>query len=166
MSDLDFTFDALLERVSAGERLSADDIHDLAATPDILSLGMLADALRRRLHDTRTTFLRVAECAFEAQSLEPAQVKAQEIRITGSPAHLADAMRAVEVIKSKGDRTVSAFSWSDVERMAAGASIAAGTEAAARRGSRQRVGSAARRPGRPGADRERAGNGAGSRSCD
>ena len=117
--------DALLERVSAGERLSADDIHDLAATPDILSIGMLADALRRRLHDTRTTFLRVAECALEAPSLESAQVKAQEIRITGSPAHLADAMRAVEVIKSKGPRTVSAFTWSDVERMASGASIAA-----------------------------------------
>lgn len=117
--------DALLERVSAGERLSADDIHDLAATPDILSIGMLADALRRRLHDTRTTFLRVAECALEAPSLEPAQVKAQEIRITGSPAHLADAIRAVEVIKSKGNRTVSAFTWSDVERMASGASIAA-----------------------------------------
>ena len=117
--------DALLERVSAGERLSADDIHDLAATPDILSIGMLADALRRRLHDTRTTFLRVAECALEAPSLESAQVKAQEIRITGSPAKLADAMRAVEVIKSKGPRTVSAFTWSDVERMASGASIAA-----------------------------------------
>jgi len=117
--------DALLERVSAGERLSADDIHHLAATPDILSIGMLADALRRRLHDTRTTFLRVAECALEAPSLESAQVKAQEIRITGSPAHLADAMRAVEVITSKGHRTVSAFTWSDVERMASGASIAA-----------------------------------------
>ena len=117
--------DALLERVSAGERLSADDIHDLAATPDILSIGMLADVLRRRLHDTRTTFLRVAECALEAPSLELAQVKAQEVRITGSPAQLADAMRAVEVIKSKGNRTVSAFTWSDVERMASGASIAA-----------------------------------------
>jgi aminodeoxyfutalosine synthase len=117
--------DALLERVSAGERLSADDIHDLAATPDILSIGMLADVLRRRLHDNRTTFLRVAECALEAPSLESAQVKAQEIKITGSPAQLADAIRAVEVIKSKGNRTVSAFTWSDVERMASGASIAA-----------------------------------------
>jgi len=117
--------DALLERVSAGERLSADDIHDLAATPDILSIGMLADVLRRRLHDTRTTFLRVAECALEAPALEPAEVKAQEIKITGSPVQLADAMRAVEVIKSKGNRTVSAFTWSDVERMASGASIAA-----------------------------------------
>ena len=117
--------DVLMERVSAGERLSADEIRHLATTPDILSIGMLADVLRRRMHETRTTFLRVAECALDAPALDPAHVKAQEIRITGSPAQLADAMRAVEVIKSKGDRTVSAFTWSDVERMASGASIAA-----------------------------------------
>jgi len=116
--------DALMERVSAGERLSADDIRDLAATPDILSIGMLADVLRRRLHDTRTTFLRVAECAFDAPALEPAHVTAQEIRINGLPAQLAAVLRAVEIIKSKGNRTVSAFTWSDVERMASGGSIA------------------------------------------
>ena len=117
--------DALMERVSAGEPLSADDIRDLAATPDILSIGMLADVLRRRLHHTRTTFLRVADCALEAPAIEPAEVKAQEIRINGSPAQLADAMRAVEVVKSKGDRTVCGFTWADVERMASGGSIAA-----------------------------------------
>jgi aminodeoxyfutalosine synthase len=117
--------DALMERVSGGARLSADDIHDLAATPDILSIGMLADVLRRRLHDTRTTFLRIAECALDAPAIEPAQVKAQEIRITGSPAQLADAVRAVEVVKSKGDRTVSAFTWQDVERISGGNNAAA-----------------------------------------
>src|ERR1044072_5476424 len=96
--------DALMGRVSAGERLSADDIRNLATTPDILSIGMLADVLRRRLHDSRTTFLRVAECALDAPALEPAQVKAQKIRITGSPSKLADAVRAVETIKPKGNR--------------------------------------------------------------
>ena len=117
--------DALMERVSAGERLSADHIRDVAATPDILSIGMLADVLRRRLHDTRTTFLRVAECALDAPAIDPAHVKAQEITITGSPAQLSGALRAVEIIKSKGNRTVCAFTWSDVERMASGRSIAA-----------------------------------------
>lgn len=112
--------DALLERVSAGERLSAGEIQDLAATPDILSIGMLADVLRRRLHNTQTTFLRIAECAIDAPSIEPAQIKAQEIRIVGSPAQLADAVRAVEVVKSKGDRTVSAFTWQDVVRISGG----------------------------------------------
>jgi aminodeoxyfutalosine synthase len=117
--------DALMERVSAGARLSADDIRDLAAAPDILSIGMLADVVRRRLHATRTTFLRIAECALDAPAIDPAHVKAQEIRINGSPAQLADALRAVEVVKSKGDRTVCAFTWSDIERMASGGGIAA-----------------------------------------
>jgi aminodeoxyfutalosine synthase len=112
--------DVLMERVAAGERLSADEVRDLATTPNILSLGMLADVVRRRLHGNRTTFLRVAECALDAPALDPAQVKAQEIRITGSPAQLADALRAIEAIKSKGDRTVCGFTWADVERMAAG----------------------------------------------
>ncbi len=117
--------DLLMERLTAGERLSADDISDLATTPDILSLGMLADVVRRRLHDNRTTFLRVAECALEAPALDPAHVNAQEIRITGSPAQLADALRAIEAIKSKGDRTVCGFTWADVERLAAGDNITA-----------------------------------------
>jgi len=109
-----------MERVTAGERLSADEIRDLAATPDILSLGMLADVVRRRLHDGRTTFLRVAECPLAAPVVEPAFVKAQEIRIDGAPARLDDALRAIEIIKSKGDRTVSAFTWADIERISGG----------------------------------------------
>ena len=40
---------------------SAPDLHALAATHDIISLGMLADEVRRRLHGTRTTFVRVAD---------------------------------------------------------------------------------------------------------
>ena len=115
--------DAMMERVAAGVRLSADDIRDLASAHDILSLGMLADVVRRRRHDTRTTFLRVAECTLDAPAIDAAHAKAKEIRISGSPAQLADAIRAVEVIKSLGDRTVSAFTWADVERMAAGSSV-------------------------------------------
>jgi len=117
--------DALMERVSAGDRLAAHEIRDLAASPDILSIGMLADVLRRQLHDRRTTFLRVAECALDAPALDPGHVKAQEIRINGSPAQLADALRAVEVVKSKGDRTVSALTWADVERLAGARNVAA-----------------------------------------
>ena len=56
-------FDAHIDRISAGERLTADEIRELARTPDILPLGMLADALRRRLHGTRATFVRVAACS-------------------------------------------------------------------------------------------------------
>jgi aminodeoxyfutalosine synthase len=116
--------DVLMERVTAGGRLSADDIHDLASAPDILSLGMLADAVRRRRHGNRTTFLRVAECMLDSPVIDAAHAKAQEIAINGSPAQLDDAIRAVEAVKSLGDRTVCAFTWTDVERMAAGGSVA------------------------------------------
>jgi aminodeoxyfutalosine synthase len=112
--------DVLMDRITAGERLSADDIRELAATSDILSLGMLADVVRRRLHQARTTYLRVTECAVDAPVIDAAHVKAQEIRITGVPAQLADAVRAVETLKSKGTRTLSAFTWAEVERLAGG----------------------------------------------
>ena len=117
------SIDALIERVTAGERLAADEVRDLATTPDILSLGMLADALRRRLHATRATFLRVAECGIDSPVLDPAVTKAREVRLTGSPAQLSDALRAIEAAKAMGDRTVSALTWSDVERMSTGDSI-------------------------------------------
>jgi hypothetical protein len=52
-----------------------------------------------------------------------ALAKAREVRITGSPARLADALRAVEGVKTMGDRTVSAFTWSDIERMASSESL-------------------------------------------
>ena len=117
------SLDALIERVTGGERLSGDEVRDLATTPDILSLGMLADALRRRLHATRTTFLRVAECRIDSPVLDAAVMKAQEVRLTGSPAQLSDALRAIEAVKTLGDLTVSALTWSDIERMATGDSV-------------------------------------------
>ena len=117
------SLDALIGRVTAGERLSADEVRDLATTPDILSLGMLADVLRRQLHATRTTFLRVAECSIDSPTLDPALIKAQEVRLTGSPAQLSDALKAIEAVKALGDRTVSALTWSDVERLATGEGI-------------------------------------------
>lgn len=116
-------FDTLSDRIAAGERLSAAEVRDLATAPDILSLGMLADVLRRRLHASRATFLRVAECPVDSPVTADALAKAREVRITGSPARLADAIRAVEGVKAMGDRTVSAFTWSDIERMASGESL-------------------------------------------
>ena len=110
-------FDAQIERISSGERLSADEIRALARTPDVLPLGMLADALRRRLHGTRATFLRVAACAFDQSIADAAPPAAREIRLTGSPESLDAAVSAVQAAKSvAGVRTVAAFSWSDAER--------------------------------------------------
>lgn len=114
------TFDHLMEQVTAGERLSADDIAQLAATPDILSVGMLADALRRALHGMQVTYLRVAACAFDRSFTDAVPPAAREVRITGTPETLDVAAAAVKRAKAvAGDRVVSGFSWTTLERLAA-----------------------------------------------
>jgi hypothetical protein len=117
------SFDRYMERVSRGDRLTSDEIRELAATPDILSLGMLADALRRRLHRTHVTFLRVAAVPFDGvEASLPAA--AREVRLTGYPANLDAAVASVETVKaSSGDRTVAGFSWVDVVGWSAGSSF-------------------------------------------
>ncbi len=110
-------FDAHIERIAAGDRLSADEIRELARTPDILPLGMLADALRRRLHGARATFLREASCAFDQSIADAVPPAAREIRLTGAPDTLDAAVNAVQAARSvAGTRTVAAFSWADAER--------------------------------------------------
>jgi len=112
------TFNTFLDRVNAGERLSADDVVQLAATPDIVSVGMLADALRRHLHGTRVTYVRVATCPFDGSFTSAVPPVAREVRITGSPATLADALAAVQTAKAvAGERLVSGFSWLDVAHL-------------------------------------------------
>jgi aminodeoxyfutalosine synthase len=118
------TFDSLMSRIAAGERLATDDIAQLATTPDILPLGMLADAVRRRLHGAQVTYLRVAACPFDKSFSDAVPPGAREVRITGAPDTLSIALSAVESAKAvAGQRTVSGFSWTDVERFAAGGSV-------------------------------------------
>jgi aminodeoxyfutalosine synthase len=117
-------FDVLMERVTAGERLGADDLMQLAASPDILQLGMLADTVRRRLHGAQVTYVRVALCPFDKSVTDAVPLAAREVRVTGSPDSLEVATTAVETARAvAGERTVSAFSWIDVERFAASAGV-------------------------------------------
>jgi aminodeoxyfutalosine synthase len=110
-------FDTYVDRVAGGERLSPDDIRELARTPDILPLGMLADVLRRRLHGRRVTFLRVASCAFDQSIADAVPPAARELRLLGSPDTLDAAINAVGAAKSvAGVRPVAAFTWADAER--------------------------------------------------
>ena len=118
------TFDRQLERVTAGERLTAPEIAALAAAPDILPLGMLADAARRRALGARVTYLRVAPCTLDQPGARTIPVAAREVRIVGTPTTLDVATTAVERAKAAaGERTVSGFSWGDVERAASAAGV-------------------------------------------
>jgi CofH/MqnC C-terminal region len=100
--------------------VSEQELSTLTATHDIITLGILADDLRRARHGLRTTFVRVAlvDARVGAQVGRPAG--AGELRITGVPASRADAVARVrEVVEQAGGVPVSAFSLGDVERLAA-----------------------------------------------
>lgn len=115
------TFDRYMERISAGERLPVDEVHELATTPDILPLGMLADTARQRIHGLRTTFVRVASIDVDGGGAASIPPSAREIRLKGSPEQLAIAVDGITRAKAAaGGRVVSALSWSDVERFASG----------------------------------------------
>ncbi len=108
-----------MDRVNAGERLTPDEIAHLVSTPDILPLGMLADALRRRLHDTQVTYLRVASCAFNESFTGTVLPAAREVRLTGTPESLDVAVTAVAEARAvAGERVVSGFSWGALEALA------------------------------------------------
>jgi len=120
------SFDQLLDRVNAGERLTSSELSELAATPDILPLGMLADMVRRSLHGSRITYVRVALCPFDGSFTDAVPLAAREIRITGIPGTLDVAVTAVETARAvAGDRAVSGFAWADVERLAAAGGVSA-----------------------------------------
>jgi aminodeoxyfutalosine synthase len=101
-----------------------EDLAHLAATPDILPLGMMADTVRRSLHGSQITYLRVALCPFDASFIDAVPPAAREIRITGAPETLDIAVSAVKTARAvAADRAVSGFSWMDVERLAGAAGV-------------------------------------------
>jgi aminodeoxyfutalosine synthase len=112
-------FDTYMERIEAGAPLSPDEIAELESSPDILPLGMLADTARRRRHGVRTTFLRVAVYPVDASFADAVPPQAKEVRLTGSPKDVGHALAVLERVKTiAADRAISAFSWTDVERIA------------------------------------------------
>jgi len=110
------TYEALSQRIASGERLSRGDLTQLAQAHDILSIGMLADELRRRVRGARVTFVRVVCCAYDAPLTEAVPPAAREVRLTGAPASLDVALTAVQTARAvAGDRLVSGFSLPDLQ---------------------------------------------------
>jgi hypothetical protein len=99
--------------------LSDEEIAALAASHDIINLGMMADEIRRRLHGTRTTFVRVATVPLDGDAVSwPRQTG--EIRIVGVPTHRQSALERVRVVAAQARGVpVSGFSLADLERASA-----------------------------------------------
>jgi len=102
--------------------MSATDqeLTSLAASHDIISIGMLADDIRRRRHGTKTTFVRVASVSAEPGAPIAVPAAAGEVRISGAPsARSSAAERVREVLAGASGVAVSAFSLADLEALAA-----------------------------------------------
>jgi aminodeoxyfutalosine synthase len=100
--------------------VSEQELTSLAATHDIISLGMLADDLRRQRHALNTTFVRVADVGVDTAAPLLIPAGAGEVRIVGAPATRAAAVdRVRQVMAQAQGRVVSAFSLADLEVLAA-----------------------------------------------
>ena len=74
-------------------------------TPDLIAVGVVADDVRRRLHDNRVTFLRVFEVHVDRVPASlPSRTAAGEIRIVGTPASVEAASAAVSAARALSRR--------------------------------------------------------------
>jgi aminodeoxyfutalosine synthase len=96
------------------------ELSSLAQTHDIISIGVVADELRRRLHGTKTTFVRVATVAADVGAPIFRPAAAGELRIVGVPVSRAAAVQRVgEVAAAARGAAVTAFSLADLEPLSA-----------------------------------------------
>ena len=108
--------DAVAERVSRGEWLSAEDARAVLASYDLIAIGMMGDEARRRMRGAQTTFVRVFEIHIDAPPESvPAGTSAGEFRVVGRPPTLAAAEIAVRAARRlAGDAPVTGFALGDL----------------------------------------------------
>lgn len=98
------TLEALADRVAREGALAIDDAPVVLGAHDLITIGMMADEVRRRRHGTRTTFLRVFEMHVGAvPATAPPNVSAGEYRIVGVPSSIDAACAAVEAARRIAD---------------------------------------------------------------
>jgi aminodeoxyfutalosine synthase len=112
--------EALSDRVASGEPISVVDAQTLLDTPDLIAVGSLGDDVRRRMHGSRTTFVRVFEIHVQAPPPAlPANLEAGEVRIIGRPASLAAGLAAVRsAFELSAGKALSGFSLPDLQGLA------------------------------------------------
>jgi len=110
------TLAALADRVAAGGMLTREDAAVVLGSHDLITIGMMGDAVRRQMHGAQTTFGRVFEVHVEAvPAALPPDVQAGELRIVGRPASADAAYSAVRAARRiAGPLPLSGFSLVDL----------------------------------------------------
>jgi 2-iminoacetate synthase ThiH len=115
--------DDIAARLVDGHVPTEADAEVLASTYDIVSLGIVADDLRRVRHSTRTTFLRVAPVSAAAvrEGAVAWPPSAREVRLDERFVDIEKAREAVRAVAAAGPAvTIAAFSLADLEQAASG----------------------------------------------
>jgi len=100
--------------------VSEQELSGLASSHDIITLGMVADEIRRAHHGTRTTFVRVANVDATPGAPTSIPQASGEVRVAGAPSSIDQAVvRVGETIAAAGEIPVSAFTLADLEQLAA-----------------------------------------------
>jgi CofH/MqnC C-terminal region len=88
-------------------------------SPDLIRIGVRADEVRRQMHGSRTTFVRVFEIHVDAvPAALPDRVSAGEFRIVGTPASVDAAVAAVRAVAGlAGNVPVTGFSLADLRAL-------------------------------------------------
>jgi aminodeoxyfutalosine synthase len=107
--------------------VSEQELSSLASSHDIISVGMVADEVRRARHGARTTFVRVATVDAAPGSPISIPQASGEVRIVGTPSAIEHAVvRVRETISAAGEIPVSAFTLAELEQLALGESATLG----------------------------------------
>jgi aminodeoxyfutalosine synthase len=128
------TLEVLSSKVEAGEPLSDRDVQFLGGTRDIIALGMMATTVRRKLHGSDVTFVRVADrklADLKAATLAAASPKvavptfrsapAGEFRIFETPRTLDEAVDVVsQALDVSEGIPVSAFCLFELSKLSEG----------------------------------------------
>src|SRR5205085_7029629 len=102
--------ESVTRKVDAGEPLLDADLQTLEQSRDIVALGMLADGVRRNLHGTTATYVRVLDLKLADIRSAPSSDSAGEIRIFETPATLDAAVAAAtDARDAAGSTPFSAF---------------------------------------------------------
>lgn len=106
--------------------ISEVDARELLDSRDLIAIGVRGDEVRRRLHGTKTTFVRVFHIHVDAPpSSLPARTSAGEFRIVGRPQSLDAATAAVRAAAAlAGGAPVTGFSLEDLLALDGSASLA------------------------------------------
>ena len=102
----------VLERLAAGDALTDDETAELIESRDLIVLGMLGDAVRKRQHGRRVTFVRVVEVPVETGSPPTEDARTCGLwRLTGAPASVETLVAFVrQVARAAGPVPISGFS--------------------------------------------------------